>query len=243
MRTAFPQLAPAPWLLVAHSNTGYNPAAETCSPSFFENMTFSMSPSSGSQGLNVANPPAVLSDSYKPSILLGLVHNSFPEFQVPIFQLTGQRQPFDSSHMKTDLSYQSWNADSGTSSQTEPLQVDLSYCRSPSESLKVWDSNPSEESCPSPACSLVSLDDDFRDFQSIVRRPGVLVPTASDSRPRDRPDKLSVTPYTGMPQRTIDGPSTLTQTAQGLLDTQANKVSFLPADQHKLLIISDYHSV
>ena len=288
MRIAFPQLSTAPWVSVAHSNTGYNPVAGTSSPSFFENMTYSMSPS-GSQGLNAANLPAVLSESYKPSMLWGVVHNPFPDSQVPIFQLTGQRQPFDSSHVKTDFAYQSWNTDSGISSQTEALQVDLSYSCSPSDttpssvlrglgssqsgedlkesllvgaadrssimervsgkenpSFKVWDSNPSEESCPSPACSLVSMDVDFQDFQSMVRRQGVLIPTPSNSRPRDWQDKLSETPYTRMPQRTIDGASILTQTtqaAQGILDTQANKVTLLPADQHKLIIISDYHSV
>ncbi|XP_030229404.1 uncharacterized protein LOC115556337 [Gadus morhua] len=289
MRMAFPQLSTAPWLIDAHSNNGYNPVAVTSSPSVFENMTYSMFPS-GTQGLNAANPPAVLSESfYKPSMLWGGVHNPFPDSQVPIFQLTGERQPFDPSHMKTDLSYQSWNAESGSSSQSEALQVDLSYSCSPGDttsssdlhgfgssqsgdnlkesllvgeadwssmmervsgeekqSFNVWDSNPSEASCPSPACSLVSLDDDFQEFQSMTKRPGVLIPTANDSRPRGRPDKLPETPYTGMPQRTIEGASTLTQTtqaAQGILDTQGNNVSFPPADQHKLIIISDYHSV
>ncbi|XP_059923126.1 uncharacterized protein LOC132469216 [Gadus macrocephalus] len=289
MRMAFPQLSTAPCHIVAHSNNGYNPVAGTSSPSVFENMTYSMS-SSGTQGLYAANPPAVLSESfYKPSMLWGGVHNPFPDSQVPIFQLTGQRQPFDPSHMKTDLSYQSWNAESGSSTQSEALQVDLSYSCSPSDttsssdlhgfgssqsgdnlkesllvreadrssmmervsvedkpSFNVWVSNPSEVSCPSPACSLVSLDDDFQEFQSMMKRPGVLIPTANDSRPRGRPDKLPETPYTGMPQRTIEGASTLTQTtqaAQGILDTQGNKVSLLPADQHKLIMISDYHSV
>uniref|UniRef100_A0A8C5FB96 Uncharacterized LOC115556337 n=1 Tax=Gadus morhua TaxID=8049 RepID=A0A8C5FB96_GADMO len=257
MRMAFPQLSTAPWLIDAHSNNGYNPVAVTSSPSVFENMTYSMFPS-GTQGLNAANPPAVLSESfYKPSMLWGGVHNPFPDSQVPIFQLTGERQPFDPSHMKTDLSYQSWNAESGNLSYScspESLLVGEADWSSMMErvsgeekqSFNVWDSNPSEASCPSPACSLVSLDDDFQEFQSMTKRPGVLIPTANDSRPRGRPDKLPETPYTGMPQRTIEGASTLTQTtqaAQGILDTQGNNVSFPPADQHKLIIISDYHSV
>uniref|UniRef100_A0A8C5BZV2 Uncharacterized LOC115556335 n=1 Tax=Gadus morhua TaxID=8049 RepID=A0A8C5BZV2_GADMO len=289
MRMAFPQLSTAPCHIDAHSNNGYNPIAGTSSPSVFENMTYSMS-SSGTQGLYAANPPAVLSESfYKPSMLWGGVHNPFPDSQVPIFKLTGQRQPFDPSHMKTDFSYQSRNTESGSLSQSEALQVDLSYSCSPGDtpsssdlhgfgssqsgdnlkesllvgeadwssmmervsveekpSFNVWVSNPSEVSCPSPACSLVSLDDDFQEFQSMMKRPGVLIPTANDSMPRGRPDKLPETPYSGMPQRTIEGASTLTQTtqaAQGILDTQGNKVSLLSVDQYKLIIISDYHSV
>ncbi|KAK0156338.1 hypothetical protein N1851_000375 [Merluccius polli] len=271
MRRALPQFlllpTPAPWLDIAHSNASYN--------------------------------PVVLSESgYNPSMWRGALHHPSPISQVPIFQLTGQRQPLvsrlHSSHMKTDLSYQSWNADSGSSSTTIALQVNLSYSSAPSDttstsilsdfgssvygvgskgelqsknlnesllgqaadpssmsehvygeeelSVKVCDPYPWEASGPAPACSLVPVDDDYQGFQSVVRRPGLLIPEASSSSPRDQLDGLPETLVTGMPQRAVDAAwlsmvGTL-PTTQGLLEPQANTVSVLPGDQHKIIIIS-----
>ena len=270
MRRALPQIlllpTPTPWLDIAHSNASYN--------------------------------PVVLSESlYNASMWRDALHHPSPDSRVPIFQLTGQRQPLvsrlHSSHMKTDLSYQ------GSSSTTIALHDNLSYSSAPSDttstsilsdfgssvygvcskgelqsenlnesllgqaadpssmsehvygedelSVKVCDPYPWEASGPAPACSLVPVDDDYQDFQSVVRRPGLLIPEASSSSPRDRLDGLPETLVTGMPQRAVDAAwlsvvGTL-PTTQGLLEPQANTVSVLPGDQHKIIIISDYHSV
>ncbi|KAK0156334.1 hypothetical protein N1851_000371 [Merluccius polli] len=251
MRRALPQFlllpTPAPWLDIAHSNASYN--------------------------------PVVLSESgYNPSMLRGALHHPIPDSEVPIFQLTGQRQPLVS---RLHSSHQSWNADSGSSSTTIALQVNLSYSSAPSDttstsilsdfgssvygvgskgelqsenlnesllgqaadpssmsehvygeeelSVKVCDLNPWEASGPAPACSLVPVDDDYQGFQSVVRRPGLLIPEASSSSPRDWLDGLPETLVTGMPQRAVDAAwlsmvGTL-PTTQGLLEPQANTVS------------------
>ncbi|XP_056441835.1 uncharacterized protein LOC130379177 isoform X1 [Gadus chalcogrammus] len=291
MRKALPEVSlpstTAPWLFMGHSNLGYNPVPGTSTLGFFEILNYSMAPPFRTQGLNGALP-AVLSESLlNPSMLRDASYDPSPDFQVPIFQLTRQRQPLvirqDSSYMKRDHSMSSF--------PTDGLQVDLEYSPSRSEatstsilcgvgsslssvcstgalrretlnashlgraaslmehvygqeepSVKVCGSNLCEEPRPAPACSLVPGDDDYQAFQSVVRGHGELIPEASEGRPSNWPDKLSETFFTAMPSM-VNPLATSNQGAKGFLESQANKVSVLLADEHKLVIIGDYHSV
>ncbi|KAJ3593706.1 hypothetical protein NHX12_006040 [Muraenolepis orangiensis] len=168
--------------------------------------------------------------------------------------------------LPVDLAYSSfprdanWSSDSsgvdssvsGVSSIGEPGSEGESLPAAPGPSGVVAEHVYGEERKEQSVNAFLALDNDYQDFRSAASRPGVLIQEASGRRTRDGwLDELSETLFTGTYQRAADAARLSTvvtvpaasQGPRGLLEPRADQVSVLPAEQHKLMVICDYHSV